>query len=84
MILTILALTSCANISEEQETMESIVASCASNGGEWLPDFNECESLSQAVCEELGGNFNECASACRHSEDPLMPCTMQCILVCEF
>jgi len=57
--------------------------SCGANNGIWLDDYNECEDISQKTCNELGGNFNQCASACRNNETPEM-CTKQCVAVCEF
>lgn len=45
--------------------------------------FKECEGLTAAKCEELGGTFNECASPCRH-EAPGTMCAQVCVAVCEF
>ena len=59
--------------------------SCEQKGGEWFTDNNVCEinSLSKDACIAQGGEFNECASACRH--DPTAgACTMQCVLTCTF
>ena len=59
--------------------------SCENNGGVWYTDNNTCEinSLSETSCIAKGGEFNQCASACRH--DPKAEvCTMQCILTCTF
>lgn len=59
--------------------------SCESNGGVWYSDNNTCEinSLSETSCIAKGGEFNSCASACRH--DPKAEiCTMQCVLTCTF
>lgn len=57
--------------------------SCANENGKWSAEYKECEGISKATCETIGGKFNECASACRH--DPKAEiCTMQCVLVCEF
>lgn len=56
---------------------------CLTADGTWLPDTRECEWISKEKCEELGGTYNECASACRN--DPTAEiCTMQCVLVCQF
>ncbi len=60
----------------------SIDEDCIQSGGKWLEDFNECEYLSKERCLELGGLFNGCTSACRHSGADL--CTMQCVPVCSF
>ncbi|MDD3662374.1 MAG: hypothetical protein PHT84_00725 [Candidatus Pacebacteria bacterium] len=58
---------------------------CESRGGEWFSSSNICEinSLSQQACLAQGGEFNECASACRHDPEAEM-CTMQCVLTCTF
>ncbi len=57
--------------------------SCSNGGGIWLADSNECENASQKWCEKNGGNWNECASACRNQPEAEI-CTMQCVLVCQF
>ncbi|MGM5488200.1 MAG: putative hemolysin [Nanobdellota archaeon] len=56
---------------------------CKDNGGKWLEEFNECEGLSEEVCEANDGSFNNCASACRHDPDAEM-CTTQCVMVCSW
>jgi len=66
--------------SEEKINLE---LQCEENKGTWIESANECEGISKEVCTNLGGNFNECASACRNDPDAQM-CTMQCVLVCEF
>lgn len=60
-----------------------IQSACEDNNGTWLSDSNECEGLSKDLCDQLGGTFNECASACRNNPKAQM-CTMQCVLVCQF
>ncbi len=57
---------------------------CKGANGTWLVDFNECESISADLCQELGGNFNGCASPCRNAPSSDRMCIQQCILVCEF
>jgi hypothetical protein len=56
---------------------------CLSFDGNWLPETQECEGMSKEQCEELGGTFNECASACRNNPTAEV-CTMQCVIVCQF
>jgi hypothetical protein len=61
------------------------IQSCAQKNGVWYPSENICEvnQLSASECKAKGGEFNECASACRH--DPKAEvCTMQCVLTCTF
>lgn len=60
-----------------------IQSACEKNNGTWLSDSNECEGLSKDMCDQLGGKFNECASACRNNPRAQM-CTMQCVIVCKF
>lgn len=56
---------------------------CTDSNGNWIAEANECEGISENVCQEMGGKFNECATACRNDPDAEI-CTMQCVLVCEF
>lgn len=71
------------NIIEGKCQTENISQECISEGGRWISEADECEGISEEKCSEIGGNFNECASACRNDPDAQM-CTMQCVLVCEF
>ena len=57
-------------------------AICDIYGGSWLVEFNECEFISEEQCSMIGGNFQECESACRHDPDAEI-CTQQCVLVCS-
>lgn len=58
---------------------------CEKDSGVWFTDNNTCEinSYSKTQCEAKGGEFNECASACRHNPGAEV-CTMQCVLTCTF
>ena len=62
---------------EEYETL------CLVNEGTWVAEYNECEYISQETCEESGGEYFECGSACRHETTP-GPCTLNCVLYCAF
>ena len=66
----------------DQET--GLAKACDDHLGKWLEEFQECEYPdSRAWCEEAGGTFLECESACRN--DPKAEiCTMQCVIVCKF
>jgi hypothetical protein len=55
---------------------------CEQAGGHWLAEHDECENVTEKWCEEQGGSFNACASACRHDPDAQM-CTQQCVFVCS-
>jgi len=68
----------------------NLKTACTEKNGIWLDEFNECESqdadagLDQEECENLGGKFDGCASACRHSEDKDIVCIGVCVNVCSF
>jgi hypothetical protein len=57
---------------------------CAQAGGNWLEEYQECENTNRDWCHSMRGEFDECASACRHQAGELVPCTMQCVPVCSF
>jgi hypothetical protein len=67
------------NLSRE----EQLEGACLSFDGRWNAAYAECEYMPAQMCEDLGGQFNGCASACRHDPDAEM-CTMQCVQVCSF
>ena len=54
---------------------------CLSKHGRWLNKYQECEFVSEQSCNEMGGQFNECASACRH-QSPDVVCIQMCVPVC--
>jgi len=53
---------------------------CTSIGGQWTG--YDCVGISQGQCQEIGGEFDECASACRNNPNATM-CTLQCVQVCN-
>lgn len=55
---------------------------CTANSGKWLDEYNECENITKLVCDQLGGQFSECESACRHQETEY--CIFLCVPVCKF
>jgi hypothetical protein len=57
---------------------------CNNNSGNWVEEYSECEFISEELCLELSGVYTECGSACRHSEDTTIACTMQCVPLCSF
>lgn len=66
------------------ETIDSFLpaeSQCKKYGGEWLSEWNECESVSEQQCLEMSGDYHECESACRHDPSAEI-CTAQCIAVC--
>ena len=74
---------------EQRKTiMKEAENTCTEANGIWLPGHNECELNAatadnpQLFCTEtLKGNYNECASACRHDKEAQF-CTQNCILLC--
>lgn len=60
-------------------------ASCENYGGVWIEKKSICEinSYSENQCVATGGEFDPCASSCRHDEDAEI-CTLQCVLTCTF
>lgn len=66
-----------------QSDKQSLAQACESAGGSWLSQYSECESIQASWCEKHEGNFDSCASACRHDPDA-QACTQQCVQVCDF
>jgi hypothetical protein len=56
---------------------------CLAAGGTYVSEHNECEYISAASCEEMGGTFDECGSSCRHMPADTV-CTAQCVPLCTF
>ena len=56
---------------------------CLRNNGNWIKGFNECEGIAKPLCEEYGGMFESCGSACRNDPNAEM-CTLQCVMYCDF
>ena len=48
---------------------------------ESIPLVDETSALMQIACEESGGTWNGCGSACRN--DPSAPCIQVCVAYCE-
>ena len=57
---------------------------CQLNDGDWVEEHKECEYAEKEWCLELKGEYDECASACRHNPDPIAVCTLECIPLCKF
>ena len=55
---------------------------CVAQGGSWDPQFKECVGIGETQCKAIDGEYNACASACRHSPD-MTVCTLQCVEVCQ-
>ena len=61
------------------------MVNCDKKSGIWYGEEGICEvnQLSKEECTTQGGQFNECASACRHDPKAQI-CTMQCVQTCTF
>lgn len=65
------------------ETGQTEGQQCAAQGGTWSEQYKECTGVNEGSCREIGGDWNECASACRHNPDAQV-CVMMCVAVCSF
>ena len=75
--------TSIAKPSNTTKLSDAMVQNlCNTQGGQWSEKVRECLGVDKKVCESIGGQFNECASACRNNPQAEV-CTMQCVQVCE-
>jgi len=84
MVLIIVgAILGLSNFKKSDNTWLLVSAKCRESGGIWLSEFNECEGAEKPMCDELGGFFTTCDSACRHDPSGRI-CTMQCVPVCKF
>lgn len=63
--------------------LENARVTCIESNGKWIDSANECEGISQDICEENRGIFESCGSACRNNPD-VEVCTMQCMMYCDF
>lgn len=63
----------------------SVKESCENLDARWLSRYDECEGwpVTKEWCEDAGGEFFECESACRHDKGDGM-CIMSCVKVCKF
>jgi hypothetical protein len=67
-----------------KEQLSELALLCQEQGS-WLGEHQECEWVEEAWCEDLGGEFEACASACRHMDPEVAQfCTMECVPVCKF
>ena len=57
------------------------IESCELIGGT-LNEHDECLGIDQQGCSVLGGDWEECGSACRHDADAEI-CALQCEIYCQ-
>lgn len=65
------------------ENLEDHASLCESKNGLWSDEYDECTSISETDCLEIGGTFIECGSACRHDPDAEV-CIQMCVQYCTF
>jgi len=70
-------------VEEKEVSTTTFKELCEAGQGTWDAKYSECEYIAQDVCEQAGGRFDECASACRHKPQGSI-CTQQCIPLCTF
>jgi hypothetical protein len=64
------------------EVSTNVEDRCSDEGGNYLPEHDECVGITETSCDSLDGSFDSCASACRNNPDARM-CTKQCVQVCD-
>ncbi len=61
---------------------DDLAEACSSAGGTWLFEHLECEIGDRTWCEAQDGEFDDCASSCRHSPGEI--CATVCQPLCSF
>ena len=86
LLIFVLILTGCsANLISQPNVEETEVdVLCESAKGAWSEEYQECENVNKEWCSSVQGNFDECATSCRHASEETVMCTMQCVQVCSF
>lgn len=54
---------------------------CEDKAGKFLQEYNECEGITSQDCDNMGGVYDDCASACRHTKADV--CIQVCVPVCK-
>ena len=62
---------------------ENVLACISSGESRWLLSEQECEYMSEETCTAQGGEFDPCASPCRHYPEAEV-CVLSCVPVCSF
>ncbi len=63
--------------------MDQVAILCEDQWGTRDVMYHECHGIDAMMCEEYGGRFEECGSACRHDPEAEI-CTLQCVIYCDF
>jgi len=76
--LLLLVLTACAS-----PDGADMAGRCQQQGGQWAAAHQECLEVTPEACTGMGGQYQECASPCRHQPDAQV-CILRCDAVCGF
>lgn len=89
LILSLVIVASCTNNDIVDDTPindtdnSEFFALCEDYGGISVTQYGECAYVNENACDDMGGVYEPCASACRNlPEYPDVECTMECIPLC--
>ena len=82
-LVVVLILLLVANGCSSKVDPAEVEEACLEAGGIYVEEHVECEQVSEAVCSDMGGTFDECASSCRHEPEGVV-CAMVCVPLCTF
>jgi hypothetical protein len=80
-VLLVLLLAACGSSSEVDPA--EIEEACLEAGGIYVAEHVECEQISEQTCTDMGGEFDECGSPCRHEPEDVV-CAAMCVPLCTF
>jgi hypothetical protein len=80
-VLLVLLLAACGSSSEVDPA--EIAEACLEAGGIYVAEHVECEQISEQTCTDMGGEFDECGSPCRHEPEDVV-CAAMCVPLCTF
>jgi hypothetical protein len=66
---------------EQQAKVTELKQACTTTKGTWIDEYYECEQMTKDQCEAMGNIFQECTSACRHTNADF--CIEVCVPVCS-
>lgn len=71
------------NMTINESNNSDFFALCEDYGGISVTQYGECAYVNENACDDMGGVYEPCASACRNlPEYPDVECTMECIPLC--
>ena len=77
-LFTLILLSGCST--KEEENLKA--NQCIEFGGRWINEAYECVDINSDQCTQLGGVYDECASACRNDPGAEM-CIQVCVQACK-